>query len=184
VPALLKGLGDQTQRTAVLEAMRAYLENTSDSSAFSRVRNNVPALKTTLGSAIPALKEALSAKDEETRAVVYRLLGRVVSFSGLTRDEALRKAIEPALETYLRGLEGSDPAIRQEVVDRLDALPIGQKDIVAALQKFLERSDLPAEERETAVAALEAQTAPPGSAAASKSRRSGGRSGGTMGFRN
>ena len=64
--------------------------------------------------------------------MVYGLLGRIVSFSGLTRNERLRKALEPALETYIKGLEESDPAVREEVVGRLEAIPIGQKDIVAA----------------------------------------------------
>jgi HEAT repeat protein len=184
VPALLKGLDDHTQRKAVLEAVIAYLKDHSDSAVFSRVRGHVPALKTTLGSAIPALKEAVAAKDQETSAVAYGLLGRIVAFSGLTRDDGIRKAVEPAVQVYLKGLEESDPGVRQEVVGRLEALPVGQKDIVAALQRFLERSDLPADERQAAVAVLEVLTAPPGSEAAKRSRRREGPASSKMQLRN
>jgi HEAT repeat protein len=183
VPALLKGLGDDTQRKSVLEAMGAYLENDSDSVVFSQVGDNLPVLKSTLGSAIPALRDALTVKDQETRAVVYGLLGRIVSFSGLTSDKGLREAVEPALQAYVRGLEESDPAVRQEVVRCLEQVPIGQKDIVLALQKFLDRSDLPAAERQIAVAALEAKTAAPGSDAAKRSRRSAGPGAGRLRLR-
>jgi hypothetical protein len=174
VPALLKGAADPTQRKAILGALSEYLENISDSAVFSGVHGNLATLKSTLASAIPALTQALSATDNETRAAVYGLLGRVVSFSGLTRDEGIRMAVEPALKTYTKGLEESDPAIRQEVIRRLEAIPVGQKQIVAALQRFLERSDLSSEDRDAASAALEVQNAPPGSATAKRSRGSGG----------
>ena len=89
----------------------------------------------------------------------FRLLGRIVSFLRLSRDEDLREAVEPALQVYLQGLDEDDPAIHKEVLGHLDAIPIRRPDIVAALQKFLQRSDLPAENRETALLALKAQTA-------------------------
>jgi HEAT repeat protein len=178
IPALLNGLGDPTQRKAVFEALGESLGQTSDAAAFKRAGRNLSALKSTLGSAIPALTKALAATDQETRAVVYRLLGRIASFSGLTRDQGLQKMVEPAFHAYLGGLEGSDPVVRQDVISRLDLIPIAQGETVKALQEFLARSDLSVDERETAAALLEDKAAPPRSAAAPRPRRSTGQGAG------
>jgi HEAT repeat protein len=156
IPALCKGFRNDLQRKTLVAALENHLENTADAAEFSRVRGNGPKLRTTLGTAVPKLKEALSQKNEELRPVVFALLGRIVSFARATRDNELHKAIEPALQLYLEGLEENDPAIRAEVLGRLDRIPIGREEIVAAVQKLLKRSDLPAADRETAERALKA----------------------------
>ena len=64
---------------------------------------------------------------------------------------------------FLQGLEDSDPAVRTDVLGRLDAIPIRQVEIVAALKRFIEQSDRPNEEHKTAVLALKVLTEPGGS---------------------
>jgi HEAT repeat protein len=162
VPVLCKALGDRTRRTTVLETLGSHLETTSDWDDWVRAPN-LPGLKVTLGAAIPALTEALSLKDEAVSPVVFGLLGRILSFSAMSKNEELRKSIEPALQVYLNGLHESDPSIREEVLSRLDSIPIRRAEIVAALRKFLERSDQSAEDRESALLALKAQSAVAGS---------------------
>jgi hypothetical protein len=157
IPALLKSLRDDAQRNAVLEALRNHLETTSATAEFSRVRTDLPKLKAVLGAAIPALVEAQSQNSDEISPAIFSLQGRVVSFSRVSRDGDLRKAIEPALQVYLRGRDESDPAIRSGVLGRLQGIPIRRTDIVAALKAFLERSDLSAEDRRAALLALQAQ---------------------------
>jgi len=177
LPALLKAMRDNKQREAVVAALGNHLEKTSGSADFSRVRGDLSKLTATLGTAVPALSEALSLKNEEISPSVFSLLGRIVSFSRMSRDENLRKAIEPALQIYLQGLDQKDPSIREDVLGRLDAIPIGRADIVAALRKFLERSDLTAQERQAAQHALDAQAASDGSHAIKGSRRKNGAGG-------
>jgi HEAT repeat protein len=164
VPALLKTLGNDSQRSAVVEVLKNHLDKVSDGADFNRVRSNLPALESTLAAAIPALEQALSLKNDEIRPLVYGLLGRIVSFARLSQDAKLRKAIEPAVQVYLRGLDDDTRAVREDVLARLDAVPIRREEIVAALQKFLERSDVSAEDRETALADLKAQSTPGGPA--------------------
>jgi HEAT repeat protein len=171
IPALFKALRDPTRRQTVLEALGNHLENTSDSAAFSRVRGDLAGLKTTLSSAIPAIVQVLSLHDDEISPLVYGLLGRIVSFSGLSRDADLRKAIEPALQVYLHGLDESIPAIREEVLGSLEEIPIRHADIVTALRKFLEKPDLTRDDRQSAVRALEALAEPAPSKTAKGSRR-------------
>jgi HEAT repeat protein len=160
IPALFKALRDPTQRQAALEALANHLYYTADSADFSSARGNLSGLRATVRAAIPTLVEALSLKNEEITYVVFGLLGRIISLAGLSRDEDLRKAIEPALQVYLRGLDESDPYIRQEVLGRLGAIPIRRADVLSALQKFLERSDLSAEDRGTALLALRTGSEP------------------------
>ena len=174
VPALLKALGDDRQREAVVDALSHHLDKTSDQADFSRVRGNLPGLMATLKTVIPAIEQTLSRKDEEISPLVYGLLGRIVSFSSLSRDGDLRKAIEPALQVYLKGLDESVPAIREQVLDRLEAIPIGREEIVSALQKFLEKSDLPSADRQTATVALKELSSPAGSEARKGSSRKKG----------
>jgi HEAT repeat protein len=156
VPALLMAMRDDTQRKVVLEALRGHLSDTSDADELSRVRDDFAGLRATLAAAIPALKEALSSTDDEIRPLVFGLLGRIVTFSRQGRDEELRKAIEPALQLYLLGLDEKDPSIREEVIGRLAAIPIRRADSVAALTTFLERSELPEQERQNARRAMTA----------------------------
>ena len=162
IPALFKALRDPTQRQAVLEALGNHLENISDSADLSRVPGKVPGLKATLNTAIPAIVQVLSLNNEEIKPVAYGLLGRIVSFSGLSRDADLRKAIEPALQVYLHGLDESIPSVREEVLGSLEEIPIRHADIVTALRKFLEKPDLTPQDRDSAVRALGAlsETAP------------------------
>jgi HEAT repeat protein len=175
VPALLTALGDDRQRTAVVEALGYHLEKTSDQADFRRVRGNLPGLMATLNRAIPTIEQTLSLKDEEIRPVVYGLLGRIMAFASLSSDGDLRKTIEPAVPVYLKGLNEHAPAIREEVLDRLEAIPMGRAHIVSALQKFLESSDLPSADRQTASLALKEQTSPAGSGARKgPSRKRGG----------
>jgi len=141
----------------VQAALDEHLEKTTDTADFGRVRGDLARLQVTLGAAIPALRDALTLKNEELVARVFSLLGRIVAFSRLSRNAELQKAIEPALETYLQGLNDSSPEIRQEVLARLDAIPIRRADIALALIKYLERSDQPDEDRQAAVTALAAQ---------------------------
>jgi len=157
IPTLVKALGDDKQCKAVQDALDEHFEKTRDTADFGRVRRDVARLQATLGGAIPALRDALTLKHEEIIPRIYTLLGRIVAFARLSRSPELRKAIEPALETYLQGLNDSSPEIRQEVLAQLDAIPIRRGDIAAALIKYLERSDLADEDRQTAVNALAAQ---------------------------
>ena len=86
-----------------------------------------------------------------------------MAFSSLSADADLRKVIEPSLPVYLAGLNESSPAIRAEVLDRIEAIPIRREDVVSALQKFLEKRDVSASDREIAVVALKEQSTPAGS---------------------
>jgi len=174
VPALMKALADDRQKKGVAEALSNHLAQTSEEADFRRVRGNLPGLKAVLTRAMPAIGKTLSKKDEEIGPLVYGLLGRIVSFARQSRDADLRKAIEPALEIYLQGLDESTPAIREEVLGRLDAIPIRRDDIVRALHKFLEKPDLSPEDRQTADADLNAQSTPGGPDAAKGSRRQKG----------
>jgi HEAT repeat protein len=160
VPALLKGLRDDSQRATVVAALAKHFERNGDSQEYSRVRSDLSRLRTVLGAAIPALKESASLENKEIAPTVFNILGRIVSFSRLSRDADLRKAVEPAVEIYLQGLSQTDPAVLEEVLGRLDGIPIGRTEIVSALKRFLERTDLAPEDRETAEAALKAQTTP------------------------
>ena len=171
VPALLRAMSDSPRGAAVVEALSDHLEHTSDAADFLRVRGDLPGLGAILKAAIPVLGEALSAKSEQTRTVVYRILGRIVAFSGLSRNEALRKGIEPALPLYLQGLDDSDSGVRAKVLSRLDAIPVGQAEIVAALKKFLGRSDRSAVEHQTALRVLKLLSDP----TASKTNKGSGR---------
>jgi HEAT repeat protein len=159
IPTLTKALGDEKQNKAVQAALLEHLEKTTDMADFGRARGDLARLQVTLGAAIPALRDALKSKNEVRIAQVFSLLGRIVAFSRLSRNLELRKAIEPALETYLQGLDDTSPEIRQEVLARLDAIPIRRTDVASALIKYLERSNLADEDRQTAVAALAAQAA-------------------------
>ena len=156
-PAPIRALRDEAQRKAVLEALGNHLETTTVLADSSRVRVNA------LSASIPALTEAVAMKDEQIKLVVYRVLGREVSFSRLNSDEQLRKAIEPALSLYLQGLDESDPAIREEVLGHLGAIPIRRPDIVSSIQRFLERSDCSENEKQRADLALKELANPPGS---------------------
>jgi HEAT repeat protein len=157
VPALFKALGNDAQHKTVLAAMRSHFEKTSDSADFSRARGDLPRLRATLGRAIPTLRDALSLRNAELNPVVFGLLGRIVSFSRLSRDGDLRKSVEPALQIYLQGLDENDPSIRDEVIRRIDGIPIRREEIVSALNRFLERTDLSDEVRKNGLRALQAQ---------------------------
>ena len=158
IPGLVKALGDEKQSKAVRAVLDEHFEKTKDAADFGRVRGDLARLQVTLGAAIPALRDARTLKNEELVARVFSLLGRIVTFSRLSRDAELRKAIEPAVETYLEGLDDSSPKIRQEVLARLDAIPIRRSEIASALIKYLERSNLGDADRQTAVTALAAQS--------------------------
>jgi HEAT repeat protein len=160
IPALLKALENKKERTAVIAALRSHLEKTADAADFRRVRGNLGGLRATLGVMIPALSQALGRKDDEVRPVLFGILGRIISFAGLSRDEDLRKAIEPALPIYLEGLDEGDPAVRAAVLGRLEETTIGQSEILAALKKFVDRVDQPTEERQTAQAVLKSLSEP------------------------
>jgi HEAT repeat protein len=179
IPALLKALGDDRQRKAVVEALSLHFDKTSDQADFSRVRGNLAGLTATLKTAIPTIEQTLSLKNEEISPPVYGLLGRIVSFSSLSPDEDFRKVVEPALHVYLKGLDESTPAIREQVLDRIEAIPIRREDIVSALQKFLEKPDLSPSDRQTAVLALKEQSTPTGSGAR---KGSNGKKGAALGI--
>jgi HEAT repeat protein len=158
VPALLKALRADTQRKNVVDALAEHFESTSDSAEFRRVRGDLSRLRTVLAAAIPGLEESHSLKNTEIGPTVFNLLGRIVSFSRMSRDADLRKTVEPALAIYVQGLKESDPAVIKAVLGRLSGIPIRRAEIASALQKFLERTDLAPKDRETAEAALKAQT--------------------------
>jgi HEAT repeat protein len=159
VPALVKAVGDETQRKAVLQSLDEHLEKVTNRADFARVRENLSGLQTTLGLAIPALRDALNIKNDEVSIRVTELLGRIVAFSHLSRDQGLQKAIAPALETFLLGLESSNPEVCQEVLAGLDEVPIRRADIVSALLRYLQRSDQTEEDHQAALLTLAAQTA-------------------------
>ena len=159
VLVLVKALCDDKQRKAVIEALDKDYEGEPDSRGLSHFRAGIPGLQAAVNVAIPVLQDTLKVKNAEITSRVYYLLGRISSFSSLTRNEDLRKAVEPALLTYLQGLEDPDQAVRQEALNRLDSIPIRRVEIVSALLKFLERPDQPSDERKSAFAALAAQAA-------------------------
>jgi HEAT repeat protein len=163
ITTLAKAMRDEVRRKDALQALDEHFEKTTDSADFGGVRGNPKGFEAALAAAIPALRELLSLKDEGTRLRAYAILGRIVAFARLARDEGLRKAIEPALEIYLKGLDEGDAEIRGEVLGRLDAVPIRRAEIVSALLRYLERSDQSAEDRAAALAALAAQAAHVGS---------------------
>ena len=90
---------------------------------------------------------------------MYRVLGRIVAFSRLSDDENIRKAIEPAFQAYLSGLDEQDPAIRSELLGSLGKIALRRADAVASLNQFLERSNLPDDERQQALVVLKTLTA-------------------------
>jgi len=159
VPALAKALGDETQRKAVLQVVDEHLEKVAEQADFARVRGNLAGLQTTFGLAIPALRDALNIKNDEVSIRVSKLLGRIVAFSHLSGDPGLHKAIVPALETYLLGLESSNPEVCQEVLAGLEEVPIRRADIVSALLKYLQRPDQSEEDHQAALLDLAAQSA-------------------------
>src|SRR5262249_44200977 len=124
IPALVKTMEDDSRRQMVLQTVDEHLEKVSERAEFSRLRGNVAGLQTTLGRAIPALREALNLKNDEVRGLVFRLLGRIVGFTRLTRDPSLQKAIAPALETYIHGLESDNSEIVEEVLGGLETASI------------------------------------------------------------
>ena len=48
IPALVKAMGNDTQRKAILQALGEHLEKTSERADFGRVRGNLPGLRATL----------------------------------------------------------------------------------------------------------------------------------------
>ncbi len=159
IAALAKGMGNNSQYKDILKALDEHLEKVSDRADFGRVRGNLPALRATLDHAIPALKEALVLKNDDVRTRVFGLLGRIAGFSSFRGDADLQKSIEPALQPLLGGLDDGNPEIRQAVLGRLDSITLRRPDIVVAILKVFKRSDLSAEEHQTALGALAAQAA-------------------------
>jgi HEAT repeat protein len=105
------------------------------------------------------LRDALTAKNDDVALRVFYLLGRIVSFSAKTRNEELRKVVEPALLIFLQGLEETDPAVRHDVLSQLESIPIRRVEVIRALLRFLQKSDQTPDDRKTALAALAAQAA-------------------------
>jgi HEAT repeat protein len=157
VPILVNGLRDDRQRKAVVEALDKDYEQDPDSRGLGHFRTGIPGIQAAVNVAIPVLRDALAVKNNEISSRVLYLLGRIVSFSAITRNDELRKAVEPALPLYLQGLEGTDPAVCQEALSRLDSIPIDRAVVVRALLKYLDRSDQSTEDRISAFAALAAQ---------------------------
>jgi HEAT repeat protein len=159
IPTLVKALGNDTQRKAVLRALDEHLELASDRAVSALRREDISGLRSTLALAIPALRDGLNVKNDEVRIEIYRILGRILGFSRLSRDADFHKAIEPALQPFLDGLDDANPDVRQEVLDRLNSIAIRRSDIVSALLKDLQRSDQSEEDHQRALAALAAQEA-------------------------
>jgi HEAT repeat protein len=170
IPALLKALSQDGSRQPVVEALANHLDIASDWADFD-TRASRAGLEAVLAAAITALDETLSLKNEEIGPVVFGLLGRIVAFSSFDSDQGRQMAIEPALQLYLEGLENSDPAVRKEVLDRLAAIPIGRADILAALNKFLERADHSAADRESALRAMKRLSDPASAGVRARQRR-------------
>jgi HEAT repeat protein len=171
VPALFKAMAESKQRTAVLKGLSYHLAHTTDAGDFRRMRGDLPGLTATLHLVIPSLIEALNEKDDEIRRVTFGLLGRIVSFSDLSNNEELRKAIEPAVPACLQGLDDRDPSVRAGILGRLDVIPIGRAEIKSALQKLLGKPDLAPNDRDVAQLALKSQATPDGPADASRRKQ-------------
>jgi hypothetical protein len=103
-----------------------------------------------------------------------------VGLDGSGQVNGAPQAVEPAVQVCLQGLDESDPAIRAEVLGRLESIPIRREEIVAALNKFLERPDQPTEDRETALLALKELSVPASPGAGSRPRRNQGAGQGKM----
>ena len=157
IPALTKALA-RKNRGAAQSALDEHFERTTDAADFGRVRGDLVRLRFIIGAVIPDLRDALSLQNNDLDGRVLLLLGRIIAFARLSRNTELQKVIEPAVETYLRGLNTKSPAIRQEVLARLEAIPIRRPEIALALITHLERSNLADEERKTAMNALAAQS--------------------------
>ena len=103
IPALIKEMGNEANRKAILESIDAHLEKVSERADFARLRGNLPGLQAALGQAIPALWEGLNLKNDDVTIRVYILLGRIVSFARLSRGSSLQKVITPASKLTSRG---------------------------------------------------------------------------------
>ena len=158
VPTLLRGFRDDAQRIAILAALDQDFERDPDSRGLGHFRNGIAGLQAAVVVAIPALRDALELKNDEVTARVFYLLGRIVTFATKSRNEELRKTVEAAVPIYLKGLQQSDPSVRQEVLGQLESTPILRETVAAALLEFVSRTDLPTEDRVAAYAALAAQS--------------------------
>ena len=130
VPTLVKGLRDDKQRKAVVAALDEDYQRDPDSRGLGHFRTGIPGVLAAVNVAIPELRDALTVKNNEVTSRVFYLLGRIVSFSAKTRNEELRKAVEPALPNFLQGLEERDPAVRQDVLSQLESIPIRRVEVV------------------------------------------------------
>ena len=93
IPLLARAMRDESQRGAVIEALDQSFDHPPEASDSNRGRGNLAAFHATVGAAIPALREALSLKDEDVDARVIWLLGRLVSMGRQGRDPETQKAV-------------------------------------------------------------------------------------------
>ena len=159
VPALVKALDDGIRRPAVEAALLEHLEKVSERAEFGRVRGDLPKLRTALDAAIPAIRVALGRGVKENTVLLSRLLGRILGFANLSRDEGLLSSIEPALAPYLGGLTSGDPESRSEVLGRLGEISIRRAEVISLLVREIEQGNLPEADYRAAVGGLQAQTA-------------------------
>jgi HEAT repeat protein len=157
IPTLLEAVEDSKKSAQVQEGLDNHFDNSTDQAEFARVRADLPKLRATLGTAVPALLKAAELKDDNLRVRLCWIMGRMVAFCRMSRDAELAKAIAPAVPTYLKGVDQSNPDVRQEVLGRLDSISTHRAEVVATLVRFLGRPDNPDGERLTAVSALAAQ---------------------------
>jgi hypothetical protein len=150
---------DESQRGAVIDALDHYFDQYPELADFSGERGSLPALRATLGAAIPALRDSLSLKIEEVDARVIWLIGRMVSIARQIRDAETQKALEPAVEILIQNLDHHEsPEIRNEILGILQRVTLQRGAIVASIIRYLGRFDEPHEYRERAFTALAAQT--------------------------
>ncbi|WP_165247502.1 HEAT repeat domain-containing protein [Paludisphaera soli] len=154
--ALIQALRGGNAGVAVA-ALDERFEKVSASAEMRTLRDDLPRLREVLSSATPALVDASkSITTPAERGAVFAVLGRILAFAAISRDDADREAVGPALDPFLAVLaepSESDPELRELAVERLGAAPTRRPEAAAALLKELERTKDP-EPRAAVLAAL------------------------------
>ena len=126
VPTLVNALRDQKLRKAVNSRLIKTTSATPTLVGLNHFRGGTPGSGLGQGGD-PAFRcHRLERQGDHIKSL--RSAWPIVSFSAKSRNEDIRKSVEPALPIYLQGLDDSEPFVRQEVLSRLDSIPIRRRD--------------------------------------------------------